>query len=170
MPTLNIWHYVSLIAIAVILMGIGGAIDHHLYATPIRDELNQKKGADTQASNDAKQAVVKQEQSQNEATQSSLTYWKSRADNLDAALERMRNQPAKNNEHLPSASDRSGSIYETIGQYSRFRASNVIQPCLGSSADPCSVSRKFYENALDDADMLNNGWQDWAKRQGFPVK
>lgn len=167
---LNLWHYIALIAIAAILMGLGAAIDHHYYVTPIRAELNQQKGADAQSSKDATESAKKTENTQNEQTAQSLEYWKSQAISLGDALSRMRQQPKSQNQHMPSASIGSSGIHEAIGQYGGIGTSKGLSPCFGSSADPCSVERKFYENALDDADLINNGWQDWAKRQHIPIQ
>lgn len=170
MPSLNPWHYVALVAIAALLMGAGAAIDHHLYVTPVQAEINQQKGVNEQASKDAIESVKNTEKAQNEQTAKSLEYWKSQALSLGDALSRMRQQPKPKGQHLPATSVSASGIHETVGEYGRIGTGQIIQPCFGSSEDPCAVTRNFYENALDDADLRNNGWQDWAKRQHIPVQ
>lgn len=45
----------------------------------------------------------------------------------------------------------------------------LSRACEDSGADPCEVTRDFYNNALKDA-LTVNGWYQFAQLQHFPVE
>jgi len=152
----------ALAAIAAAILAVGAGLDHYWFAAPAIAKLNTLEGQVKQASDDAKAAAAKQKENQDAQTKQSGRAYADMSARLNAALARLRSQPAGNSHQpMPPVADSTARVDRVIEQ--------SFGSCEGTGSDPCTVERWFFDNALKDAARLD-GYDDWVKRIGFPVE
>lgn len=169
----RVWEAVAVIAIAALLMAAGAAIERHLYVTPAQKALASQTGAYEQASGDAKQSKINQEKKQDENTAQSTEDYQTTIDQLIASLANanrmLHTKPKVVYKYVPRPADGSRRSPETGTQSEGPHPGFEPSPCEDlTDADPCSVSREFFNNALMDAAGVD-GYANWVARQGFPI-
>jgi hypothetical protein len=157
------WEALAIIAIALGLMAIGGALERHWYVVPLQRDLEAQQGSIKQASADAKIAIAIQEKTQDETTKHSEEDYLEIYNRLIAALRLLKQSPDIVYKYMPSPAVSSSVAAVAVSQPRSVNASYCEEP----GSDPCLVRRQFFDSALLDANAVD-GYAHWVSEEHFP--
>lgn len=138
-----------------------------------KDEVQALWDADkavrkAEAEKQAETTTITNQEHKNELDHSQATLRDTR-NNLNAALERLRNLPAlPGGEGLLMAGSGCTAVSSVAADTGRIgiRIEKRIGRCEDSGSDPCYTTRDFFEQAIGDA-LNKKGTREWAAGQGI---
>jgi len=152
--SITVYRYIGL---AILAVAFGGFCFYKGYSSE-HDKLVAYQAKITQTAQDQSEAA-KRKDAENEAqTLAVAQAYGDDVNRLSAALERLRNSKA-NSSKLPSTAQTTNNAQAPSAQPSNPPAS--VGWCDGSNANPCLVTRQFFDNALKDAQDVDY-WFLWA--------
>jgi hypothetical protein len=131
------------------------------------DKAVRKIAADKQAA----AIIITNQEHKNELDHSQATLRDTR-NNLNAALERLRNLPAlPGGEGMLMAGSGCTAVSSVATNTGRIgiRIEKRIGRCEDSGSDPCYTTRDFFEQAIGDA-LNKKGTREWAAGQGISTQ